>query len=168
MILKRMVRFLSWVSHDCFYCCRNTLCRPHGVAANFRNFKTSRGCHASLLTSWNLRIYPYPMVWPLPRTWSQTMVWIPLWAQKTLETKGFLGLERPFLDLVSQTPRPRGRGRPFFAEPLSLPPKKRPCHACLATPLVTVSTSTARGVTWESAKVSHKRVFALLTPEICS
>ena len=36
--------------------------------------------------------------------------------KKTLEIKGFLGLERPFLDLVSQTPRPRGRGRPVFAE----------------------------------------------------
>ena len=30
--------------------------------------------------------------------------------------KGFLGLGRPFLDLVSQTPRPRGRGRPLFAD----------------------------------------------------
>ena len=30
--------------------------------------------------------------------------------------KDFLSLERPFLDLVSQTPRPRGRGRPLFAE----------------------------------------------------
>ena len=44
------------------------------------------------------------------------MVSIPLRAQKTLEIKGFLGLERPFLDLVSQTPRPRGRGRSLFAE----------------------------------------------------
>ena len=26
------------------------------------------------------RIYPYPMVWPLPRPWSETMVPIPLWA----------------------------------------------------------------------------------------
>ena len=25
-----------------------------------------------------LRIYPYPMVWPLPRPWSETMVLIPL------------------------------------------------------------------------------------------
>ena len=32
------------------------------------------------------------------------------------EIKGFLGLKRPFLDLVSQTPRPRGRGRSLFAE----------------------------------------------------
>ena len=47
---------------------------------------------------------------------SETMVSIPLWAQKTLEIKGFLGLGCPFLDLVSQTPRPRGRGRPLFAE----------------------------------------------------
>ena len=56
------------------------------------------------------------MAWPLPRPWSETMVSIPLWAQKTREIKGFLGLERPFLDLVSRTPRPRGRGRPLFAE----------------------------------------------------
>ena len=58
-----------------------------------------------------------------PTPWSgspmETMVWdhgIPLRAPKTLEIKGFLGLERPFLDLVSQTLRPRGRGRPLFAE----------------------------------------------------
>ena len=56
------------------------------------------------------------MVWPLPGPWSETMVSTALGAQKTLEIKGFLGLERPFLDLVSQTPRPRGRGRPLFAE----------------------------------------------------
>ena len=37
-------------------------------------------------------------------------------AQKAQEIKGFLGLERPFLDLVSQTPRPRGRGRSWFAD----------------------------------------------------
>ena len=34
----------------------------------------------------------------------------------TLCMKGFLCLKRPFLDLFSQTPRPRGRGRPLFAE----------------------------------------------------
>ena len=61
------------------------------------------------------------MVWPLPRPWSETMVSIPLVpiplsAQKTLEIKGFRGLERPLLDLVSQTPRTRGRGRPLFAD----------------------------------------------------
>ena len=65
------------------------------------------------LTIWtchSLRIYPYPMVWdhglnpPL------------ITEKKTLEIKGILGLERPFLDLVSQTPRPRGRGRPLFAQ----------------------------------------------------
>ena len=42
----------------------------------------------------SLRIYPYPLVWPLLRPWSETMVSIPLWTQKTLEIKGFLGLER--------------------------------------------------------------------------
>ena len=75
----------------------------------------------------SLRIYPYPMVWPLPRPWSETMVSILLWAQKTLEIKGFLGLGRPFLDLVSQTPRPRGRGRPLFAE-LHAPSSVSFCH----------------------------------------
>ena len=64
----------------------------------------------------SLRIYPYPLVWPLPRPWSETMVSTPFRAQKTLEIKGFLGLERPFLDLVLQTPRPRDRGRPLFAQ----------------------------------------------------
>ena len=57
---------------------------------------------------------PSPWSGPFPRPWSETMVWIPLWAQKTLEIKGCLGLERPFWDLVSQTPRPRGRGRPLL------------------------------------------------------
>ena len=52
----------------------------------------------------SLRIYPCPMVS------------IPLRAQKTLEIKGFLGLECPFLDLVSQTLHPRGRGGPLFAD----------------------------------------------------
>ena len=67
----------------------------------------------------SLRIYPYPMVWPLPRPWSETTVSIPLLSTENPRNKavfkGFLGLERPFLDLVSQTPRPRGRGRPSFA-----------------------------------------------------
>ena len=40
---------------------------------------------------------------------SETMVSIPLWAQKTLEIKGFLGLERPFLDW-SCKPRAQGVG----------------------------------------------------------
>ena len=56
------------------------------------------------------------------------MVSTPLWAQKTLEIKGFLGLERPFLDLVSKTPRPRGGGRPLFAYLIEEenPPEKNP------------------------------------------
>ena len=56
------------------------------------------------------------MVWPLPRPWSETMVSIPLRAQKILEIKGFLGPEHPFLDLVLQALRPRGSGRPLFAD----------------------------------------------------
>ena len=43
------------------------------------------------------------------------MVSIPRWAHKILEIKVFLCLERLFLDLASQTPRPRGRGRPLLA-----------------------------------------------------
>ena len=35
--------------------------------------------------------------------------------------KHFLCVDLPFLDLVSQTPRPRGRGRPLFAELLDRP-----------------------------------------------
>ena len=69
--------------------------------------------HADMLVFESLRIYPYPMVWPLPRPWSRKT---PPSAEKTLKIKGFLGLERPFLDLVSQTPRPRGRDRPLYAE----------------------------------------------------
>ena len=84
----------------------------------------------------SLRIYPYSMVWPLPRRWSKTMVSIPFWGQKALEIKCFLGLERPFLDLVSQTPRPRGRGRPLFGQLCRKKIKKRildhlPCFAKL-------------------------------------
>ena len=33
---------------------------------------------AHLRSSHSLRIYPYPMVWPLPRPWSETMASIPL------------------------------------------------------------------------------------------
>ena len=54
------------------------------------------------------------MVWPLLRPWSQSSSE----HRKPLEIKGFLGLERPFLDLVSQTSRPRARGRPLFADNL--------------------------------------------------
>ena len=61
---------------------------------------------------------------------SETMVSIPLQAQKTLEIKGFLGLERPLLDLVSQTPRPRGRGLPLFAEQMSTNFLNSPSNMC--------------------------------------
>ena len=46
------------------------------------------------------------------RPWSRS----PFEHRKPLEIKRFLGLERPFLDLASQTLRPRGGGRPLFAE----------------------------------------------------
>ena len=48
----------------------------------------------------------------------------PPFQRKTLEIKGFLGLERPYVDLVSHTPRPRGRGRPWFAG-IRLPFRKK-------------------------------------------
>ena len=43
------------------------------------------------------------------RPWSQTMVSDPLWAQKTLQIKGFLGLGRPFW-IWSRRPRDQGVG----------------------------------------------------------
>ena len=79
-----------------------------GGGVSHFNFAMYRSKTVSWYRGHSLRIYPYPMVWPLPRPWSETMV-------SDLEIKGFLGLGRPFLDLVSQTPRPRGRGRPLFA-----------------------------------------------------
>ena len=87
--------------------------RFHVKIATNQVFETTRFGNCQIHS---LRIYPYPMVLPLSRPWSETMVSILLWAQKTLEIKGFLGLQRPFLDLVSQTPRPTGRGRPLFAD----------------------------------------------------
>ena len=62
------------------------------------------------------RIYPYPMVWPLQRPWSETMVSTPPLSAVNPMHKGSLSLARPFLDLVSQTPRPRGGDRPPFAD----------------------------------------------------
>ena len=61
------------------------------------------------------------------------MVSIPLWALYTLWIKGFLSLARPFLDLVSHTPRPRGGSRPLVAELGKLVRKrqKQGCFYCL-------------------------------------
>ena len=91
---------------------------PRNMALNLSPPETSENFTFFTFITWShsLRIYPYPMVWPLPRPWPETLVSTPLRAQKTLEIKGFLGLERPILDLVSQTPRPRGRGRPLLAD----------------------------------------------------
>ena len=69
---------------------------PHSTKSKEKD-KWPRAVHS-------LRIYPIPH----SLAWSETMVSIPPWAQKTLEIKGFAGLERLFLNLVSQTPRPRG------------------------------------------------------------
>ena len=56
-----------------------------------------------------LRIHCPPDL-PLPHGLapSETMVSIPLRAQKTLEIKGFLGLERPFLGFGLADPAPKG------------------------------------------------------------
>ena len=37
----------------------------------------SGGEYATFCQDQQTRIYPYPMVWPLPRPWSETMVSIP-------------------------------------------------------------------------------------------
>ena len=39
-----------------------------------------------------------------------------IWGVGLVRIIFILGLERPFLDLVSQALRPRGRGRPLFAQ----------------------------------------------------
>ena len=56
----------------------------------------------------SLRIYPYPMVWPLPRPWSETMVSIPLWAQKTPRNNGFSGSGAPIFGFGLADPAPKG------------------------------------------------------------
>ena len=56
---------------------------------------------------------------------SETMVSIPPLSAVNPMHKGFsetfLSLAHPFLDLVLQIPRPRGKGRPLFAEHLDGP-----------------------------------------------
>ena len=78
------------------------------------------------LAGWNeaarihsLRICPYPMVWHLPRPWSETMVSIPLRAQDNPRNKGFSGSAAPIFGFGLADPvPPRGGGRPLFAERL--------------------------------------------------
>ena len=130
----------------------------------------------------NLRIYPYPMVWPLPRPWSETMVSIPLWTQKTLQIKDFGGLERPFLDLVSQTPRPRDRGRPLFADrwgPLFWPPKSPEkfmfvCLFCVLPqeemrhiPFFLGGGPTSGGFGWGPKSLCRQSLCAFSVPYLC-
>ena len=96
----------------------STQCRraaPSAAALSLTIYLVARSCVMKKpILDWSLPRIAVSGSTPTP--WSETMVSIPLWTQKTLEIKGFLGLEHPFLDLVSQTPRPRGRGRPLFAE----------------------------------------------------
>ena len=89
---------LSHIIPRCSFCTNQREC----VGASLKTWEGS--CILSVLTIHNLRIYPYPMVWPLPRPWSETMVSIPLRTQKALQIKGFLGLERPFW-IWSRRPR---------------------------------------------------------------
>ena len=73
-----LFRKLAWIWHGFFapffpFPKKSTpnLCHPRSPnPCHFRKLFPS-GFH-------NLRIYPYPMVWPLPRPWSETMVSIPL------------------------------------------------------------------------------------------
>ena len=104
--------------------------------------------HIALHISHSLRIYPYPMVWPLPRPWSETMVSIPLWAQKTLEIKVFLA----FLDLVSQTPRPR-----VGADPCLL-------HIACFGPIW--SPENARFTSWGAKHIASQTCIALVGPHL--
>ena len=81
--------------------------------------------------------------------------------RKPLEIKGFLGLERPFLDLVSQTPRPRGRGRPLFAE--------RWCFFCAFCAFLRVSVRFFFLPKWppEKRNFAHKRA-KMCTKRFCA
>ena len=56
----------------------------------------------------SLRIYPHPMVWPLPGPWSETMVSIPLSAQKNPRNKGFSGFGAPICGFGLADPAPKG------------------------------------------------------------
>ena len=113
---------------DCSHCVDVSRLSRGNVPRLFRGHIPSNLC--GIAHNESLRIYPYPMVWPLPRPWPETMVSIPLRAQKILEIKGFLCLEHPFLDLVSQTPRPRGRGRPLFADISQFQWIEQVCELC--------------------------------------
>ena len=122
VIISSQIRAQIWLeiitSRDaksaCFKGSRMS-CREIIFGIFWPNFGQKRSHHVT-----DASCRPYPMVWHLPRPWSETMVSIPLREQKALEIMGFLGLERTILDLVSQTPRPRGRGRPLCAEILKI------------------------------------------------
>ena len=56
----------------------------------------------------SLRIYPYPMVWPLPRPWSQSMVSDPPLSTETPRNKGFSGCGAPIFGFGLADPRAQG------------------------------------------------------------
>ena len=65
----------------------------------------------------SLRICPYPMVWPLPRPWSETMVSIPPLSTENPRNKGFSGSGAPIFGFGLADPRAKGVGvDPFFAD----------------------------------------------------
>ena len=58
----------------------------------------------------SLRIYPYPMVWPLPRPWSSDHGLDPPLNAESLEIKGFSGSGAPIFWIWSCRPRAQGVG----------------------------------------------------------
>ena len=56
----------------------------------------------------SLRIYPYPMVWPLPRPWSETMVSEALLSTENPRNKGFSGSGAPIFGFGLADPAHKG------------------------------------------------------------
>ena len=78
--------------------------------SGFGSGRTSRVYARSGFRSGGTSAYPYPMVWPLPRPWSETMVSIiPLWALPTYAWENVLSLVCPFR-MCSRRPRAQGVG----------------------------------------------------------
>ena len=57
-----------------------------------------------------LQVYPYPMVWPLPRPWSETMVSNPPLSTESPRNKGFSGSGAPSFGFGLADPAPKGYG----------------------------------------------------------
>ena len=95
---------------DMRFCPRDTGKRPlQGKSPRKGHFPfIARG--KSHVAGQQTRIYPYPMVWPLPRPWSETMVSIPLLSTENPRNKGFSGSGAPILGFGSRRPRAQGVG----------------------------------------------------------